>query len=84
LTPYVCRKTTLTLEMVTESPIDDGHRWRKHGQKNITNSHCTRQVLIILIVITSEKTDISRVRLSAFIIVQTYVDYQRYFIKICA
>ncbi|KAL5062069.1 hypothetical protein RYX36_023806 [Vicia faba] len=39
--PYKRRNTIL--EKVTETPIDDdGHQWRKYGQKNINNSQYPR------------------------------------------
>jgi hypothetical protein len=46
---YACRNTTQTWEEVTKIPKDDdGHRWRKYGQKKINNSQYSRQVIIII------------------------------------
>ncbi|CAJ2665136.1 unnamed protein product [Trifolium pratense] len=39
---YKRRKTTETWEKISESPIDDGHQWRKYGQKTILNSKYSR------------------------------------------
>ncbi|KAK2407183.1 WRKY DNA-binding transcription factor [Trifolium repens] len=40
---YKRRNTTQTWEEVTKIPIDDdGHRWRKYGQKKINNSQYSR------------------------------------------
>lgn len=36
------RKTTETCEEVSERPTDDGHEWRKYGQKTILNSKYSR------------------------------------------
>ncbi|GAU37179.1 hypothetical protein TSUD_391680 [Trifolium subterraneum] len=39
---YKRRKTTETWDKISESPIDDGHQWRKYGQKTILNSKYSR------------------------------------------
>ncbi|XP_054781472.1 probable WRKY transcription factor 70 [Prosopis cineraria] len=35
---YKRRRTSQTSEIDSETPIDDGHAWRKYGQKNIMNA----------------------------------------------
>jgi len=45
----ICRKTTETCEEVSERPTDDGHEWRKYGQKTILNSKYSRCVYIFQI-----------------------------------
>ncbi|XP_045802563.1 probable WRKY transcription factor 70 [Trifolium pratense] len=44
---YACRNTTQTWEEVTKIPTDDdGHRWRKYGQKKINNSQYSRNYYV--------------------------------------
>lgn len=39
---HVCRRTEQTWEKESEAPIDDGHQWRKYGQKEILNAKFPR------------------------------------------
>lgn len=39
---HVCRRTEQTWEKESEAPIDDGHQWRKYGQKEILSAKFPR------------------------------------------
>jgi len=37
-------------EMESEAPIDDGHQWRKYGQKEILNAKFPRYIYRYMII----------------------------------
>jgi len=46
---HVCRRTEQTREEESEAPIDDGHQWRKYGQKEILNAKFPRYRYMIIL-----------------------------------